>query len=30
MSRPLKHDPEILPRDFKELRTDHGQIMLNQ
>jgi len=22
-SRPLKHDPEVPPRGFKELRTDH-------
>jgi len=22
MSRPLKHDPGVLPRDFKDLRTD--------
>ena len=29
-SRPLKHDPEISPKDFKELRTDHRPIMLNQ
>jgi len=29
-SRPLKHDPEIPPRDFKELRTDHKPIMFNQ
>jgi len=21
-SRPLKHDPEVSPKDFKELRTD--------
>jgi len=29
-SRPLKHDPEIPPRDLKELHTDHRPIMLNQ
>jgi len=29
-SRPLKREPETLPRDFKELRTDHGPIILNQ
>jgi len=29
-SRPLKHDPEIPPRDFKELCTDHRPIMFNQ
>jgi len=29
-SRPLKHDPEIPPRDFKELRTDHRPIIIKQ
>ena len=29
-SRPLKHDPEIPPRDLKELRINHRPIMLNQ
>jgi len=29
-SRPLKHDLEIPPRDFKELCTDHRPIMFNQ
>jgi len=29
-SRPLKHDPEIPPRDFKELRTNHRPFMFNQ
>jgi len=28
--RPLKHDPEISPRDFKESRTDHIPIMYKQ
>ena len=28
-SRPLKHDPETSPRDFKELRTDADQSYLN-
>jgi len=29
-SRPLKHDPEISPRDFKELRTDHIPLIFKQ
>ncbi|QCE14014.1 hypothetical protein DEO72_LG11g1012 [Vigna unguiculata] len=29
-SRPLKHDPEISPRDLKELRTDHRPIINKQ
>ena len=29
-SRPLKHDLEISPRDFKELRTDHIPIISKQ
>jgi len=29
-SRPLKHDPETSPRDFKELRTDHGPNIIKQ
>jgi len=29
-SRPLKHDPEIPPRDFKKLCIDHRPIMFNQ
>ncbi|QCD86139.1 hypothetical protein DEO72_LG3g660 [Vigna unguiculata] len=29
-SRPLEHDPETSPRDFKELRTDHGPNIINQ
>jgi len=28
-SRPLKHDPEVPPRDFKELRTDHMSNIYN-
>jgi len=30
MSRPLKHDPEISPRDSKELRIDHKPIIIKQ
>jgi len=29
-SWPLKHDPEISPRDFKELHTDHIPIIFKQ
>ena len=29
-SRPLKHDPETSPRDFKELRTDHRPNIFNK
>jgi len=29
-SRPLKHDSEISPRDFKELRTDHRPTTFEQ
>ena len=29
-SRPLNHDPETPPRDFKELRTQHGPIIIKQ
>ncbi|QCD87391.1 hypothetical protein DEO72_LG3g1925 [Vigna unguiculata] len=29
-SRQLKHDLETPPRDFKELRTDHGPIIIKQ
>jgi len=29
-SRPLKHDPEIPPRDLKDLRTDHRPDMFIQ
>jgi len=29
-SRPLKHDPETPPRDFKELPTNHGPIIIKQ
>ena len=29
-SRPLKHNPKIPPRDFKELCTDHIPIIFKQ
>jgi len=29
-SRPLKRDPETSPRDFMELRTDQGPIIIKQ